>query len=108
MQTIRGRLAGKTELGSETDLLVEAGFFRTAGPLYSDMGTVEVDSIDDFFGRIRMVHQDIQVQVTYNRTSVDSELDLNLYYKDLGMVLAEARHKIAELVREVLREEVRS
>jgi iron complex outermembrane receptor protein len=89
-ETIRGRLAGKTRLGSATDLLVEAGVFRTAGPLYSDIGTVDVNSIDDYFGRVRLDHEALQFQVVYNRTQVDSELDLNLYYKDLGMVLAEA------------------
>ena len=89
-ETIRGRLAGKARLDSATDLLVEAGVFRTAGPLYSDIGTVDVDAIDDFFGRVRLNHEAFQFQVVYNYTQVDSEMNLNLYYKDLGMVLAEA------------------
>jgi iron complex outermembrane receptor protein len=89
-ETIRGRLAGKTLLGSATSLLVETGVFRTAGPLYSDIGTLDVDAITDLYGRVRLDHEALQFQVVYNHTWVDSDMNLNLYYKDLGMVLAEA------------------
>lgn len=97
LEILRGRLMGKMQLSEDSHLLVEMGALRTAGPFHSDMGPIDARAVYDLYGRARLVYEDILVQAVYNRTTTDSILDMNLYYKDLGLVLAEAPPLYASL-----------
>ena len=87
---IRGRVLGQLELGSSGTLLLEAGAYQGNGLVHSDMGKVDLHDAKDIYGRLRLELDDLMVQATYNRVALDAEIDMRLYYVDLGMELARA------------------
>jgi len=90
VEILRGRLMGKMRLAPDSHLLLEAGALRTAGPFHSDIGRIDAQAIYDIYSRVRLTHEDILLQTVYNRSSTESTVDMNLYYPDIGLVLAEA------------------
>ena len=87
---IRGRIQGKIDFTSSHTLLADAGAYQGNGLLHTDMGKVELHDAKDFYGRLRYELDELMIQATYNRVSLDAEIDMRLYYADLGMELARA------------------
>ena len=80
---------GKLNLGAETSLLLETGMLLAdTGTLSSDMGEVQFE--DAFYPHIRsrFDFQDLMVQFTFQRIDFDLNLGMDLYEKNLGLVLA--------------------
>jgi iron complex outermembrane receptor protein len=87
---VRGRIQGQVDLGSSGKLLAEAGAYQGDGRLHTDMGKVELHDAKDIYGRLRFELDELMIQATYTRVALDAEIDMRLYYEDLGMELARA------------------
>jgi len=87
---VRGRVLGQVEMGSSGKLLAEAGAYQGSGLLHTDMGKVDLHDAKDYYGRLRYELDDLMIQAAYNRVTLDAEIDMRLYYADLGMELARA------------------
>ena len=87
---IRGRIQGRVELGSSSNLLLDAGAYQGNGLVHSDLGKVDLHDAKDIYGRARFELYDLMVQATYSRVILDADIDMRLYYPALNMELARA------------------
>ena len=84
-----GWVKGKVDLGADSSLLLETGaLLASTGTLSSDMG--EVQFKDAFYPHVRsrFDFQDLMVQFIFQRIDFDLALGMDLYEKNLGLVLA--------------------
>jgi iron complex outermembrane receptor protein len=84
-----GWAKGKIDLGAKTSLLLDLGLMMASlGTLSSDMGELTFSDGLSPIVRSRFSHRDLMVQFVYQRLDFDLNLGMDLYYKDLGLVLA--------------------
>ncbi|MFC1655172.1 TonB-dependent receptor, partial [Myxococcota bacterium] len=84
-----GWAKGKVDLGTQSSLLLELGsMMASTGTLSSDMGELKFSDGLYPYIRSRFNHQDLMIQFVYQRLDFDLELGMDLYEKNLGLVLA--------------------
>lgn len=83
---VRGRLAGKIDLGPQSSLLLESGAYQTSGRLRTAISEVEVGDLINVYGRARFIHKDLTVQAVYERLDFDAEFDLELILGGIPLI----------------------
>jgi iron complex outermembrane receptor protein len=85
---IRARLDGRIDLGLGGDLLVETGVLQGSGYMHSPLGPLHLQSMFNYYGRMRYTWEDLDVQVFYDRTEIEALFEMNLYMKDIDITIA--------------------
>ena len=85
----RARLTSKFDLGADTSLLVDAGYFEASGPFRIDVGESELYDGANLFALALLEHEGLSVKAVYDRFTFDGDFGLGLYYPDLGVELAD-------------------
>ena len=86
-ETIRGRIGGKIDLGSENGLLLEMGLHSGVGKFHTNIGEADISRGTNLYGMARLDYADLMVQAVYDRYVFDAEFDLVLDY--MGLKLAQ-------------------
>ena len=84
----RGRLRGKLALGPETAFHFEGGALKASGLMHSAAGPLFLSDLQNFFGILRLEHQDLLIKAFYDHSNIFAELDLALYIKSMNLILA--------------------
>jgi outer membrane receptor protein involved in Fe transport len=85
---VRGHLGAKIDLGERADLAFEAGSFYGSGVLVTDLGPVNLNDALNAFGLTRFTYDDLEVQVVFDHYEFDLDLDMKLFYPEVGLTLA--------------------
>jgi len=85
---VRGHLGAKIDLGPGKNLAFEGGSFYGSGVLVTDLGPVNLNDALNAFGLTRFSYDDLEVQVVYDHYEFDLDLDMKLFYPEVGLTLA--------------------
>jgi iron complex outermembrane receptor protein len=84
----RCRLRGDLDLGPQTSFNFEGGALKASGLMHSAAGPLFLSDLQNFFGILRLEHQDLLVKAFYDHSNILAELDLALFIKSMNLVLA--------------------
>jgi iron complex outermembrane receptor protein len=85
----RARITSKIDLGEDTKLLVDSGFFHVSGTFPIDVGESRLHSGYNFYAHAGLEHKGLSFQAVYDWFDFDGDFGLGLYYPDLGLDLAD-------------------
>jgi len=85
----RGRITSTIDLGEDTRLRLDSGFFHVSGTFPIDVGESALNSGYNLYAHAGLEHKGLTFQAVYDWFDFDGDFGLGLYYPDLGVDLAD-------------------
>lgn len=98
--TLRGRLIGKLELSSDTDLWIEGGAFQSSGTMRSSISEIDFTDLVNLYGLARFQLGDLKIQVVHDRSDLDAVMGVELAFE--GITLARLRRASGDIAKTAL------
>jgi len=92
----RARITSKIDLGEETSLLLDSGYYHISGPFRIDVGESYLFAGANLFAMVLFEHAGLSVQAVYDHFDFDGDFGLGLYYPDLGVDVADVPRTVAD------------
>ena len=85
---LRARLDGRIDFGLDGELLFEGGVLNASGYMHSPLGPLHLNRMFNYYGRVRYLWENLDVQIIYDRSDIEALFEMNLYMKDIDVTIA--------------------